>query len=105
MVTMNLDAFAVLPGASSAVVTPLGGSPVTTIVQWEQEDAPPAGQEVGAGVASAVNRRVVAWVRRDQVPNLPMGSTIVGGPAQNVKTYRVHAVDTGDPDYFIAVMV
>lgn len=106
-VAIDLDVFAVLPGASDAVVTPYGGAAVdATGVQWEQETPNPAEQTVGAGVASGVNRRQVAWIRRDQVPTLPAQSTIVGGPAQNAtKTWRVVSVDASDPDYHIAVVV
>ena len=85
MVAINSDVFDVLPGASSAVVTPLAGAPVTTIVQWEQEDASPAEMQGGTGAASAVNRRVVAYVRRDQVATLSPGATINGGPAHQSK--------------------
>lgn len=106
MVAVDLGVFDVLDGSYPVAVTPLGGAPVTTTVQWDQEDATPADQQVGSGAASAVNRRPVVYVRRDQVPSLPMGSTITGGPAHNVKSWKVVSIDSAsDPDYHKAILV
>lgn len=107
MVEMPLDVFAVIPGATEAVVTPAGGAAVSaTGVQWFQEDNGNAEHATGAGPTSALSRRQVAYVRRDQVPTLPIGSTIVGGPLHNAtKVWRVTAVDGSDPDYHVATVV
>lgn len=105
MPTINLDVFDVVPGARSATVTPINGAAVTSTVQWFQEDATPQDQQVGAGAGSAINRRVVAYIRRDAVPTLQPGSTIAGGPEHLQKTWRVHSVDVSDPDYHIAVVL
>ena len=104
-VTFPLDAFAVLPDAGPAVVTPLGGAPVTTIVQWFQDEAALPEHQVSSSAASVASRRLVAWVRRDAVPTLPLGSTIVGGPAHRQQTWRVHAMDISDGDFHRATVV
>lgn len=91
--------------ARTATVTPVGGAAVEASVIWDQEAATPAESNLGASPSSAVNRRVVAWVRRDEVPSLPLNSTIQGGPEHQQKTWRVMSLDQSDPDYHIAVVV
>lgn len=98
-----LSSFAVFE--RTATVTPAGGVAVQADVQWRQEPAAPAGMALGAGVASELGTRQIAMVRRDQVPVLPVDSTIVGGPAHRQKTWSVTSVDDADPDYHKAVVV
>ena len=104
-VSVPLDVFDAIPGAAAAVVTPSGGVAVSSTVQWFQEEASPADQAVGAGVSSALSRRVVAYVRRDQVTNLPVGSVITGGPAHHQKAWKVVSVDASDPEYHVAAVI
>lgn len=103
-ITIPLDVFDVLWGAGSAIVTPVAGAPVTSVVQWDQEEEGPAAQVVGAGAAIALNRRVVAAVKREDVPTLPVGSTIAGGPENNIRTWRVVSV-APDPHYHVCTVV
>ena len=104
-VTIDLDVFSDLPGARTATVTPAGGSPVSSVVQWRREDLPPADRQAGAlAIGGAVNRRQVALVRKDEVPSLPMRSTIVGGPEHQQKTWTVQTVDESHPHYHFAVV-
>lgn len=91
--------------ARSATVMPAGGAPVTADVLWDQEADAPADRNLGASPIGTVNYRVVAWVRRDQVPSLPLGSTIVGGPEHQQKTWKVQSNSSFDPDYHVATVV
>ena len=103
-IAIDLDVFSGLPGALTATVTPSGGSPVETVVQWRREDVPPGDRQPGALGFSTVNRRQVAWVRRDDVPSLPVGSTVLGGPEHQQKTWKVQTVDESHPHFHIAVV-
>jgi hypothetical protein len=90
--------------ARTATITPAGGVAITADVIWDQQADAPADMNMGASSSVATNRRLVAYVRRDQVPSLPVGSTILGGPQHQQKLWRVTAVEQSDPDYTIAVM-
>ena len=90
--------------AREAVVTPLGSGAVVCGVIWEQEDASPADQAVGAGVGSALNSRHVAAVPLAAVPTLPFGSMITGGPEHLQKDWKVVSV-VDDPDYHFATVI
>ena len=55
---------------------------------------------IGAHLSSVVDNQPRIDVRKDQVPALPVGSTIAGsmdgGPS---RTYRVNRVESHDPQY------
>ena len=104
-VVFDLDIFNAIPGAATATVTPLGGVAVSTVVQWDQVQGSPSDHAVGAGPAASTNRRIIAYVRRDHVPNLPVGSTIVGGPAHRQGSWKVITVDPSDPEYHIVAVL
>ena len=96
------EAFEVHFGVVSTV-TPVGGAAVSVSVIWEKESANPSDMAMGASSGSALTLRDVAWVRKDRVSSLPVGSTIVGGETV-VKTWRVVSVDD-DPTYYKAVVI
>ncbi len=104
MIDVDLDIFNGLPSARTAVVTPAGGAPVNTVVNWRREDLSPADRQTGASAYVSVNRRQMAWVRRDDVPSLPKGSTLVGGPEHQQKTWTVQSVDESHPHFHISVV-
>ena len=104
MQTIPLDLFNTLPSALLATVTPVGGQAVQTVVNWRREDVAPADRQSLGSMMVAVNARTVAWVRRDDVPSLPMKSTIVGGPIHQQKTWTVLTVDESHPHFHIAVL-
>ena len=105
MLDLDLDFFDVLPSARPATVTPAGGGAVETVVNWRREDVEPSERMPHASPGASVNRRQIAYVRRDHVPSLPMASTIVGGPQhQPARTWRVQTVDESHPHWHIAVV-
>lgn len=101
--TFSRDAAGVLYGAPS-VVTPAGGAAVETDVIWRMEPVTPANMALGASAASAVEQRQTARVRRDEVPVLPIGSSMTGQPERPQKVWRVVTVDDSHPDYLKAVV-
>jgi hypothetical protein len=105
MLTIDLDIFDGLPSARPAVVTPTGGDPVDTVVNWRREDTEPSERQTMFSPGASVNRRQIAYVRRDDVVSLPIGSTIVGGPEhQPSKVWRVQSVDESRPHFHLAVV-
>jgi hypothetical protein len=83
--------------ATPATVTPVGGSPISTAVIVN-----PAGRADMQIQASAVvvDAHPTISLRRDQVPDLPPGSTIVAAPYPGAaaKTFRVTRIDRAEED-------
>jgi hypothetical protein len=105
LLTIDLAVFDGLPSARPATVTPTGGDPVETVVNWRREDTEPSERTVMFSPGASVNRRQIAYVRRDEVISLPIGSVIVGGPEhQPAKTWRVQSVDDSRAHFHIAVV-
>jgi hypothetical protein len=102
--TVALDLFNDLPGAIMATVTPLGGQAIQTIVNWRREEIAPDDRQMYGSMPTTVNARTIAWVRRDDVPSLPMKSQILGGPIHQQKTWTVLTVDESHPHFHIAVV-
>jgi hypothetical protein len=105
VLAIDLDVFDALPSARDAVVTPVGGGAIATVVNWRREMTEPSERMPGASPGASVNRKQLAYVRRDEVASLPIGSTIVGGPEhQSSKTWRVQTCDESHPHWHIAVV-
>lgn len=89
----------------AATVTPLGGGPVDTTVVWA---GPPSMVVEANAEPSLVDQRARVAVRRDEVPELPPGSTILA-PTLAGGTPRLFFVDRvederQDPEVWQAVV-
>lgn len=85
---------------TAAIVTPLDGSPVDTSVIWE---APPSATLQSFDPIADFRPKV--GIRRDHVPTLPVGSTILAArPPEfpDPRTFTVDAVEDMDPDVYRA---
>lgn len=93
----------------AVTVKPIGGSPIVkTTAIWELPPRMTGGEmSLGAPLAVVAENRDVLALRRDEVPDLGIGSTIEGPRArgQAIKTWRVIRVDDFDPDIFTAQVV
>jgi hypothetical protein len=94
----------------AALVTPKGGSPISTTAVWL---GPRVGIEVGTvagrsvGPSSSIPDMRSRWrLRRDEVATLPIGSTIfaASAPGGRVSTWVVERVDNLDPEVLDVVV-
>jgi len=95
----DLDAFADME--SAVTVIPKGFAPVAEAKVIADYSAP-SGSEMAAGASPSAmpDNALRLYVRRDQVPILPEGSTIEGSiDGRPSAIYRVFSVDDQDPQY------
>ncbi len=80
----------------AATVTPLGGAPVATTIIWVKTGVFGSFAAFAAALGTPSDPRPRCRLRRDQVPSLPIGSTIVAPPPQGgaAQTFSVDLVDT-----------
>jgi hypothetical protein len=97
-----LDAFERAFGVDG-VVTPAGGSAIAMTMLADVK--PPAELRIGADPDIAITGPIFT-VRRDKVPSLPQGSTILAPrvKGQAATLWKVDQVDDTDPEYFHAVV-
>lgn len=88
-----------------AIVTPLGGGPISTTAIRARGAAPPSVGTLGMSAAAAVELRNFVSIPRAAVPQRPQpGSTLDADFGDGLRTYRIDRVDDGLPDEWRVVI-